>query len=176
MSVLKLLPEQVETLHAEAAKLNEQYLKLLEEQRLEDKVQPGWDLQGITDIGDNLTISKLRGLKNRIKTIDAYLSHYQLVDKYESEKVSIGTEFTVYMDFGNNDNETDTYRLVYTNVSSLETRNYISIDCPLGESVLNKKVGDKISYLTPAKKEVKGVILDILPEKTVEQAKEKSLI
>jgi len=115
-------------------------------------------------------------VKKRVKTINSYLNCYELVDKYDSEKISIGTEFTVYMDFGNNETEKDTYKLVHTNVSNLRENNYVSIDCPLGAAVSNKKVGDQISYITPTKKVVKGVILDILPEKTFEEAKEKSLV
>ncbi len=173
MDILKLLPEQVASLNMEATILNDQYSKLLDEHKLENRVRPQCDRQGITDIGDNLTVSRLESIRKRAKTINLYSNSYELVEEYDSEKINIGTEFTVYMDFGNNDCEKETYRLVQAIVSISEKNNYISISCPLGEAVLNKKVGDNIQYLTPNKKRVNGVVLDILPKKVIEQPKKK---
>jgi len=39
MNILKLLPEQVIALNVEVAKLNEQFLKLLEEEREADRMR-----------------------------------------------------------------------------------------------------------------------------------------
>lgn len=176
MEILKLLPEQVEALSIEARKLNEEFTKLLNEERQETRILPGCDMQGITDTVDSISLSKLNYVRERINAVNTYLNCYELVEEYDCEKISIGTEFTIFMDFGDNDTEKDTYRLVQTNVYNTRENNYISIDCPLGAAVLNKKVGEQISYLTPNSNRVNGVILDILPEKIIEKAKEKTLV
>ena len=176
METLKLLPEQVETLNIEAGKLNEEFLKMLDDERQEERILPGCDMQGITDTVDSLSLSKLTYVRERIKTVNTYLNCYELVEGYDCEKISIGTEFTIFMDFGDNDTEKGTYRLVQANVCNKHENNYISVDCPLGNAVLNKKVGEQISYLTPNSNRVNGIILDILPEKTIEKAKEKTLV
>ncbi len=176
METLKLLPEQVAALNIEAEKLNEEFLKMLDDERQAERILPGCDMQGITDTNDNLSVTRLMSIRTRISTINSYLNCYELVDKYDSEKISIGTEFDIYMDFGNGDTEKGTYKLVQVNVCNRYENNYISIDCPLGTAVQNKKIGDHISYLTPNKNKVNGVILDILPEKTIEEVKEKTLV
>ena len=176
MEMLKLLPEQVAALNIEAKKLNEEFLKMLDDERQAERILPGCDMQGITDTVDSLSLSKLNYVRERINTINSYLNSYELVEKYDCEKISIGTEFSVYMDFGNGDTEKGTYRLVHANVCNKYENNYISIDCPLGTAVQNKKIGDHISYLTPNKNKVNGVILDILPEKIIEEVKEKTLV
>lgn len=172
---LKLLPQQVEALKKEVEGLNAQYLKLVEDAKNEDKFNVSCDSQGITDVIDHSTTEKLSYISRRVKEISNCLKCHELVTEYSKDSIQIGTEFEVFMKFSEDDKEQGTYRLVDDTIGFSYEDNCVSVNSPLGAAAHNKKVGDQFSYKIPAGTNVDCVILDILPEKTIDKAKQKVL-
>ncbi len=74
---------------------------------------------------------------NEIIRISEILSRAQIVEVNHCEKVDIGT--CVLLDFGDEE-------LVYIVGVNDPEYNLLSIEAPLGKSILNKEAGDKITY------------------------------
>ncbi|MDD2435840.1 MAG: GreA/GreB family elongation factor [Bacilli bacterium] len=170
---LKLLPEQVEALQKEITSLNEQYNKLIEDAKNEEHFNAGCDLQGITDTFDRSSLEKLSYISKRVNEISNCLNCHELVTEYSKDMIKVGTQFEVFMNFGKGDTEQDTYRLVDNIIGCSSEDKCISLNSPLGAAAYNKKIGDNFCYEIPSGAIVDCVVLDILPEKIIEKAKQK---
>ncbi|MGM0367288.1 MAG: transcription elongation factor GreA [Actinomycetota bacterium] len=97
-------------------------------------------------------------IEGRIEQINVILQNYVIVDKNNGgDAVTIGST-VVLKDL--EEGKKKKYRVV-SSVESDPEKNKISDESPIGSSLLNKKVGDKIVVKTPQKKK-KFKILDIV--------------
>ena len=113
-------------------------------------------------MGDNNSLEKIRQL---IKTSEKIVPT-------ESEKVEPGKEFTVSLDYGDDDKEILTCILVEERTTLISNNNnLISVQSPLGQAILGQPIGKEFNYNVQKTFHVSGRILDAnIP--TIERAKE----
>lgn len=113
-------------------------------------------------MGDNNSLEEIRQL---IKTSEKIVPT-------ESEKVEPGKEFTVSLDYGDNDKEILTGILVEERTTLISNNNnLISVQSPLGQAILGQPIGKEFNYNVQKTFHVSGRILDAnIP--TIERAKE----
>ena len=112
-------------------------------------------------MGDNNSLEEIRQL---IKTSEKIVPT-------ESEKVEPGKEFTVSLDYGDDDKEILTGILVEERTTLISKNNFISDQSPLGQAILGQPIGKEFNYNVQKTFHVSGRILDAnIP--TIERAKE----
>ena len=112
-------------------------------------------------MGDNNSLEEIRQL---IKTSEKIVPT-------ESEKVEPGKEFTVSLDYGDDDKEILTGILVEERTTLISNNNLISVQSPLGQAILGQPIGKEFNYNVQKTFHVSGRILDAnIP--TIERAKE----
>ena len=112
-------------------------------------------------MGDNNSLEEIRQL---IKTSEKIVPT-------ESEKVESGKEFTVSLDYGDDDKEILTCILVEERTTLISNNNLISVQSPLGQAILGQPIGKEFNYNVQKTFHVSGRILDAnIP--TIERAKE----
>lgn len=112
-------------------------------------------------MGDNNSLEEIRQL---IKTSEKIVPT-------ESEKVEPGKEFTVSLDYGDDDKEILTCILVEERTTLISNNNLISVQSPLGQAILGQPIGKEFNYNVQKTFHVSGRILDAnIP--TIERAKE----
>ena len=112
-------------------------------------------------MGDNNSLEEIRQL---IKTSEKIVPT-------ESEKVEPGKEFTVSLDYCDDDKEILTGILVEERTTLISNNNLISVQSPLGQAILGQPIGKEFNYNVQKTFHVSGRILDAnIP--TIERAKE----
>ena len=112
-------------------------------------------------MGDNNSLEEIRQL---IKTSEKIVPT-------ESETVEPGKEFTVSLDYGDDDKEILTGILVEERTTLISNNNLISVQSPLGQAILGQPIGKEFNYNVQKTFHVSGRILDAnIP--TIERAKE----
>ena len=112
-------------------------------------------------MGDNNSLEEIRQL---IKTSEKIVPT-------ESEIVEPGKEFTVSLDYGDDDKEILTGILVEERTTLISNNNLISVQSPLGQAILGQPIGKEFNYNVQKTFHVSGRILDAnIP--TIERAKE----
>ena len=105
----------------------------------------------------------------RLRMIELILKTHEKANPKEDDTLEIGKEFTVALDYGDDDKEVFTGILVEEKV--IPRVNLTSIESPLGNAILNRKIGDDFSYTIERGYKVNGRILDAnIP--TIERARE----
>lgn len=100
-------------------------------------------------------------IENEIDYLNHFLRYVEVIDvnKFDENVVSIGKTVTIY--FSDEDKE-ETYSLV-GNGSNI-FKNKISIECPVGQAIKNREVGDEVIVHAP-KGDYKIKILKIVKTK-----------
>jgi transcription elongation factor GreA len=100
--------------------------------------------------------SELRMLDTRIKVIDAKIQNAQIVAKTNSDRVGVGAKVSAEID-----GEKQTFVLGESEFRKITDLAIFSNLSPLGQSILNRRVGDQVSYTAPNGKEIQVKILKI---------------
>lgn len=142
----------------------EELQKELEERKTKIRNKIANDLKHAKELGDlseNAAYAEAKEAKQkndqRIAELENILHNCIVIEKQEkNDKVNIGSKVKLQDDAGN--------VLEYTIVGSLESdpaNKCISFKSPLGESLLNKKVGDEVKFCGPNNNCKKYKILEI---------------
>ena len=84
-------------------------------------------------------------LEGRIKKIEKMLENYEIIENKSSDKVELGSTVEIkYVD----DDETDEYKIVGSQEAD-PFMSKISNESPIGEALLNRKVGDIVEVESP---------------------------
>lgn len=133
--------DQLLSLRAELETLTKKCNGLLEH-LTENNVTINCSLDGFGEIADYASLAELESVRSRKREIEDLLRMAEIIPEIDSEEIQIGSTFEV--DFEGEEKET--FILVET-LSALDSlKHYVSIDSPLGKSVIGKKQGDKFSY------------------------------
>lgn len=107
--------------------------------------------------------------RSQLRMIELMLKTSEIATPTESDLLEIGKEFTVSMDYGDDDKEIFTGILVEE--KALPNLHLTSIASPLGNAISGRKIGDDFSYTLERGYKVTGRILDAnIP--TLERARE----
>lgn len=105
----------------------------------------------------------------RLRMIDLMLKTAEDVTPTESEVLEIGKEFTIAIDYG--DDDKDVFTGILVEEKAVTNLNLTSIGSPLGNAIVGRKIGDDFSYTLEKGYKVNGRILDAnIP--TIERARE----
>lgn len=125
----------------------EKELEELKSQR-SDIAQKIADARDYGDLSENAEYDVARNeqgqLETRISEIEEILQNASIITHTTSSKVAVGVTVTLKSDKGKN--------VTYTIVGSVEAdplEGKISDESPIGQALLNKKVGDTVSIKTP---------------------------
>ena len=97
------------------------------------------------DLSENFEYKAAKQFKNkndsRIRYLEKVLKTAQVIDDSSADdEVGIHNTVTVYIE---EDDEEETYRIT-TSISANSMKDRISIDSPMGQALLGKKVGDRV--------------------------------
>lgn len=85
-------------------------------------------------------------IEGRIEQVNEILNNYVIIkENAHKDKVGIGSTVTV-RDIGGKKNSE--YQIV-SSVESDPEKNRVSNESPMGKAILNKKIGDEVSFKTP---------------------------
>lgn len=105
----------------------------------------------------------------RLREIDLILRASEDIKPTQSDKLEVGHEFTVALDYGDNDKDLLTGILVEEKV--VTNSNLTSIESPLGKAIVGRRIGENFNYTVQKDFHVSGRILDAnIP--TIERARE----
>lgn len=155
---MRLLKEQYENIQEKITNLKaerQSYIEMANEVRADIKCNE------VTDTGD--TFSKISSsiIQNDIAYLESLLANSTIVEVENNGKIGIGITFGCIIDFGDEVEENE-----YTLVEKIDglSGNYVSVDSPLGKSVIGKRQGENFRYEI-GKCEIKGKITKVLMEK-----------
>ena len=143
-------------------KLEEKLVYLQEEKQKEINDEIKY-LRGFCDFSEDVSFNKMLEeqflVKDQIKMIKVMLYNSELIDPKDeqSQAVMIGSTVT-FMEIPNGEEET------YTIVGTTDTNpmeHKISMESPIGKSLLGSKINDKIFIETPSGK-IKVKVVDII--------------
>lgn len=128
-------------------KLKEEYDQLVNVRRKEvaEKLQKARELG---DISENAAYDAARDeqafVEGRISELDSTLKRVEVVEESKAGKIAVGSTVRVHLD-----GEEQEFRIVSA-VEADPGSGKISHESPLGQSLLGKKVGEKIQVEAPA--------------------------
>ena len=130
----------------------EEELLLLKDSRQGEISQEVKNLRSFCDFADNVsfmeTLEERAFIKERINKIENILNNSEVIEAADHETTVIGFGSTVtFMELP--EGERETYTILGT-VEADPAKNIISIESPIGKSLLGHKVGDTLSIDTPA--------------------------
>lgn len=160
--IYKLLPVQVENLQRQHDEnlLKLRQLNVVKNQELSDaKISTGNELILGMDIS---LLGSLSVAARDYKEAKERLGSYEIIENNNYDVIGLGSTFEINMNY-DGIVEAETFTLVETRNHN-DDENFISIDSPLGKSVVGSKVGDKISYAVD-KIRMTGTVTGIVKEK-----------
>lgn len=105
----------------------------------------------------------------RLRLIQLMLETSEKVNPTESDVLEIGKEFTIAIDFG--DDDQDIFTGILVEEKAVTNANLTSIESPLGGAILGRKIGEDFSYTIEKNHKAQGRILNVnIP--TIERARE----
>ena len=107
------------------------------------------EARALGDLSENADYDAARNeqaeLEGRIKKLEKMLENVEIIEKIETDKVSIGSTVSIkYVD----DDDTDEYKIVGSQESD-PFMSKISNESPIAKAILNKKVGDIVEVESP---------------------------
>ena len=107
------------------------------------------EARALGDLSENADYDAARNeqaeLEGRIKKLEKMLENVEIIEKIETDKVSIGSTVSIkYVD----DDDTDEYKIVGSQEADPFMRK-ISNESPIAKAILNKKVGDIVEVESP---------------------------
>lgn len=136
---MKLIYKQVENIQEEIARISRKreiydiYLSQARSEPLENA--NGYKLR------DSNTEAQMTRDQERIKELRSILTTAEIIDTPSDATIGIGTSFTAHIN-----GEDEELTLVENMVCLTASDGYISIESPLGKSVLGKEVGEEFTY------------------------------
>ena len=105
----------------------------------------------------------------RLRLIQLMLETSEKINPTESDVLEIGKEFTIAIDFG--DDDQDIFTGILVEEKAVTNANLTSIESPLGGAILGRKIGEDFSYIIEKNHKAQGRILNVnIP--TIERARE----
>lgn len=105
----------------------------------------------------------------RLRLIQLMLETSEKINPTESDVLEIGKEFTIAIDFG--DDDQDIFTGILVEEKTVANSNLTSIESPLGGAILGRKIGEDFSYIIEKNHKAQGRILNVnIP--TIERARE----
>jgi len=86
-------------------------------------------------------------LEGKIRELENILADVEIVQKKESGRVEIGS--TVLIKETTDNSEEEKFKIVGSAAETDPFKGIVSLDSPLGKSLINKKVGDVLKVKTP---------------------------
>lgn len=107
------------------------------------------EARALGDLSENADYDAARNeqaeLEGRIKKLEKMLENVEIIEKIETDKVSIGSTVSIkYVD----DDDTDEYKIVGSQEAD-PFMSKISNESPIAKAILNKKVGDIVEVESP---------------------------
>ena len=107
------------------------------------------EARALGDLSENADYDAARNeqaeLEGRIKKLEKMLENVEIIEKIDTDKVSIGSTVSIkYVD----DDDTDEYKIVGSQEAD-PFMSKISKESPIAKAILNKKVGDIVEVESP---------------------------
>ena len=107
------------------------------------------EARALGDLSENADYDAARNeqadLEGRIKKLEKMLENVDIIEKIDTDKVSIGSTVSIkYVD----DDDTDEYKIVGSQEAD-PFMSKISNESPIAKAILNKKVGDIVEVESP---------------------------
>lgn len=107
------------------------------------------EARALGDLSENADYDAARNeqaeLEARIKKLEKMLENVEIIEKIDTDKVSIGSTVSIkYVD----DDDTDEYKIVGSQEAD-PFMSKISNESPIAKAILNKKVGDIVEVESP---------------------------
>ena len=107
------------------------------------------EARALGDLSENADYAAARNeqaeLEGRIKKLEKMLENVEIIEKIDTDKVSIGSTVSIkYVD----DDDTDEYKIVGSQEAD-PFMSKISNESPIAKAILNKKVGDIVEVESP---------------------------
>jgi transcription elongation factor GreA len=107
------------------------------------------EARALGDLSENADYDAARNeqaeLEGRIKKLEKMLENVEIIEKIDTDKVSIGSTVSIkYVD----DDDTDEYKIVGSQEAD-PFMSKISNESPIAKAILNKKVGDIVEVESP---------------------------
>jgi len=153
---MRIIPEQVKYLREEIKKLREQ-LESYDQYYLERDREVGTQETCMVFCGDSITEHQIAKNYKTLKTYEKFLLIGDYVRKPETDKIGIGTKFSLKFD---GENIEENYTLVEVLVGKHMFNEAITVESPIGKSIIGKKEGETFTYKIGGN-EIKGIITKI---------------
>ena len=107
------------------------------------------EARALGDLSENADYDAARNeqaeLEGRIKKLEKMLENVEIIEKIDTDKVSIGSTVSIkYVD----DDDTDEYKIVGSQEAD-PFMSKISNESPIAKALLNRKVGDVVTVESP---------------------------
>ena len=128
----------------------EEELNHLKEVKRPEVIKALKDARALGDLSENADYDAARNeqaqVEGRIKELELLLEKAELIEKKDTDKVSLGT--TVKIKYDDDDDDVEEYRIVGSKEAD-PSNNKISNESPLAKGIMGAKVGDKCTVESP---------------------------
>lgn len=154
---MKLTSEQVNYLREEIRKLQKEN-QSYDQYYLERDKETGGGETCMSFCGDTTTEHQISSNFNNLKKYQDLLLKSDYIKKVSTDKIDIGTKFTIQFD---GEEENENYVLIEALVGNYMADEAITIESPLGKSIIGKTEGDTFSYILGANNKITGKVIAI---------------
>ena len=127
----------------------EEELNHLKEVKRPEVIKALKDARALGDLSENADYDAARNeqaqVEGRIKELEALLEKAELIEKKETDKVSLGTTVKIKYE---DDDDTEEYRIVGSKEAD-PSNNKISNESPLAKGIMGHRVGEKCTVESP---------------------------
>ncbi len=128
----------------------EEELNHLKEVKRPEVIKALKDARALGDLSENADYDAARNeqaqVEGRIKELEILLEKAELIEKRDTDKVSLGA--TVKIKYDDDDDDVEEYRIVGSKEAD-PSNNKISNESPLAKGIMGAKVGDKCTVESP---------------------------
>lgn len=153
---MKIIPEQVKYLREEIKKLRKE-LASYEQYYLERDKEVGTQETCMVFCGDSITEHQIAKNYKTLKMYEKFLLVGEYVRKPETDRIGIGTKFSLKFD---GETTEENYTMVEVLIGKHMFNEAITIESPIGKSIIGKKVGEYFSYKIGSN-DIRGIITKI---------------
>lgn len=154
---MKLIPEQINYLREEIAKLQKE-IKSYDQYYIERDKETDTRETCMFFCGDIITEHQISESHNNLKKYQNLLITSDYIRKPTTDMIGIGTKFTIKFD---EEEQIENYVLVEALIGNCMAEEAITVESPLGKSILGKKEGETFSYIIGANNKITGKIIAI---------------
>ena len=128
----------------------EEELNYLKEVKRPEVIKALKDARALGDLSENADYDAARNeqaqVEGRIRELEILLEKAELIEKRDTDKVSLGA--TVKIKYDDDDDDVEEYRIVGSKEAD-PSNNKISNESPLAKGIMGAKVGDKCTVESP---------------------------